>query len=260
VFKLSDAHRDEYVRDGFTVFRRIIPPSLIGDLRRATSRVRGETLDKWQLQPIASHIDDLGPFEDYASLPILRDALAALFGEPRTHANFAESCGLFVEPPDTPMSTPWHRDWTGTFPGLPLEQWQTLCGDPGYFSQCNCPLYQDSATWIVPSSHLWLNHRAAVEVASRQPKDFDGLELELALMENCRAMPGALQVHLEPGDFLLYRNTTWHRGVYVPYRRRATIFDFVDSPEYARWRERTDKQWHIGRQRRAAASAPPATA
>lgn len=31
---------------------------------------------------------------------------------------------------------------------------------------------------------------------------------------------------------MLYRNTLWHTGNYVPYRRRATIHDALFSPEY----------------------------
>jgi hypothetical protein len=73
------------------------------------------------------------------------------------------------------------------------------------------------------------------------------------LIDHARSMPGACQAHLEPGDYLLYRNTTWHTGIYMPYRRRATIFDFVEHPDYALWRQKTDKQWHVGRDKTPAA-------
>ena len=52
-------------------------------------------------------------------------------------------------------------------------------------------------------------------------------------------MPGAVQLHLEAGDFCLYRNTLWHLGNYLPYRRRATLHDAVDTDEFFAWREET---------------------
>jgi hypothetical protein len=61
-----------------------------------------------------------------------------------------------------------------------------------------------------------------------------------------------VQVHLHAGDFLLYRNTSWHTGVNLPYRTRATLFAYVDHPDWARWREQTDKQYHVGRERKTA--------
>ena len=51
-------------------------------------------------------------------------------------------------------------------------------------------------------------------------------------------MPGARQLHLAAGDFCLYRNTLWHIGNYVPYRRRATLHDSVYTPAYREWSQR----------------------
>ena len=51
-----------------------------------------------------------------------------------------------------------------------------------------------------------------------------------------RSMPGAVQIHLDAGDFCLYRNTLWHLGNYVPYRIRSTLHDAVDTEEFAAWR------------------------
>ena len=48
-------------------------------------------------------------------------------------------------------------------------------------------------------------------------------------------MPGAVQTQLEAGDYCLYRNTLWHLGNYVPYRKRATIHDGVFTPEFVTW-------------------------
>ena len=48
-------------------------------------------------------------------------------------------------------------------------------------------------------------------------------------------MPGAVQLHLDAGDFALYRNTLWHIGNYVPYRKRATIHDGALTAEFKDW-------------------------
>jgi hypothetical protein len=51
-------------------------------------------------------------------------------------------------------------------------------------------------------------------------------------------MPGAVCLHLDAGDFALYRNTLWHLGNYVPYGKRATLHDAADTPEFLEWRTR----------------------
>jgi hypothetical protein len=48
-------------------------------------------------------------------------------------------------------------------------------------------------------------------------------------------MPGATQVHLRAGDFAMYRNSLWHIGSYVPYVKRATLHDIIDTPTMDEW-------------------------
>ena len=52
-------------------------------------------------------------------------------------------------------------------------------------------------------------------------------EAERFCLEHCRQFPGAVQVHLGPGDFMVYRNLAWHTGNYITYQPRATIHDVV---------------------------------
>jgi hypothetical protein len=250
-FKLSQSHVDEYHANGFTIFRQVVPTSLLRDLRRVTVNFRHKANDPHQryLKPIAGAIAELGPYRDYENLAQLRDALHALLTTQHTHTDLEGSTGLFFNPLEEPYAREWHRDWTGDFPGMPLDQWQAICEDVRYFNQSNCPLYDDDATWIVPGSHRMLNTPAMLAVVPYpvDPKTLDPVSRERLYLENCRAMPGAVQAHLNAGDFLLYRDTTWHLGVYRPYRTRATIFAYVDHPDWERWRRRTDKQWHTGR-------------
>jgi len=261
-FQLSQSHLDDYYLHGFTVLRGVVPNSLIQDLRRAAVDFResaacnsrlGETA-QWQLQPIARHIHHLRAFHDYGNLAPLRDALARLLTPEHTHANIEETAGLFFAPPTEPSTTGWHRDWTGDFPGISIRDWQQMCADVRFFNQGNCPLYQDGATWVIAGSHLQLNRPEILEAITPKLswKSIDPADRERSLIEHARSIPGASPAYLEPGDYLLYRNTTWHTGIYMPYRRRATIFDFVEHPDYARWRAETNKQWHVGRDKAAA--------
>ena len=48
-------------------------------------------------------------------------------------------------------------------------------------------------------------------------------------------MPGAVCAHLDAGDFMLYRNTMWHIGNYVPYKKRSTLHDQVWTPAFTEW-------------------------
>ena len=42
---------------------------------------------------------------------------------------------------------------------------------------------------------------------------------------------------LNPGDFCIYRNTGWHIGNYVPYRKRMTIHTQCDTQEFGAFRK-----------------------
>ena len=120
-----------------------------------------------------------------------------------------------------------------------------LTRDATFFTQVNCALYTDISTWYVPASDGRPDTEAEVQASGLQP-DTDSLNPEEAEYENltyCRAMPGALQLVLEPGDFALYRPNAWHIGNYAPYRKRATLHDSIWKPETRAWYE----QWSQGR-------------
>ncbi len=54
-------------------------------------------------------------------------------------------------------------------------------------------------------------------------------------LDYCRAMPGALQVKLEPGDLLVYRNSLWHTAIYRADVPRMTLFSNASTPESLAW-------------------------
>jgi hypothetical protein len=272
--RITGAHSEEYQTQGCTVFRAILPASLIAELRRATDRGRELARERsgpgaQRFQPVASFDIDQKPFEAFRDLPELREAVAGILTPEHTYGNLART-GVLIEPLVLPYCTRWHRDWRDNHPYLDLREWETVFGDVAYFNQTNCALYEDHSFWFVPGSHLRRDVPVESERFPDRPipaPDLEGLtpvERERRALEYVRRMPGATQLHLEAGDFALYRNSLWHLGNYVPYCRRATIHDYVDSPAYAAWRERmksdTDRrraegypewEWAEGRRQRA---------
>ncbi len=250
-FQFSEKHMGEFQMQGFTIFRGILPPALISDLRRASARgcelvrkARGPQIQRFQ--PISKFEIERGPFEEYRNLPELRDALARVLSPRHRHGD-PDILGVLVEPAEKAWCTNWHRDWIDHLPPGVLDVHPTNFQDPGLFDQTNCALYEDGSTWLVPGSHL---RRTALpgemDAFNGRPTvapNFEGMTdaaREQACVEYCRRMPGAVQVHLNAGDLALYRCVMWHIGSYAPYRKRATLHDIPDTPEYAAWRKRIE--------------------
>jgi hypothetical protein len=243
-FQFSDQHIDEYHTQGFTVFRGILPPTLIADLRRTTERARVFAREKHgpqaqRLQPVAAYDLDQQPFEEFRALPELRDAIVTLLSPRHTYGN-PEVLGVLLEPADLPYCTPWHRDWRDHARHLRAD-WEAVFADPAYFNQLNVALYEDDCTWVVPGSHLRPDLPRELAAFPEQPPRGPALEghgyeeRERLCLEYCERMPGAARLRLNAGDCALYRNTLWHLGSYLPYRKRATLHDAVETPEFREW-------------------------
>ena len=151
--------------------------------------------------------------------------------------------GILIEPGSDPYCTAWHRDWRDNVQGVPLAEWEPKLTDIRYFNQVNCALYDDGCTWIVPGSHMRKDVPGEFAAMPRRPvtgpkiEGKSAAERERLCLEYCRAMPGSMQVRLGAGDFMLYRNSLWHLGNYVPYGKRATLHDYMDTPQFKAWRE-----------------------
>ena len=157
-FAFSDQHIDEYRTQGYTVFRQLLPPSLVADLRRVCDEARDLARQQrgpqaQRLQPMADFPLDQQPFIDYVELPALNDALHRLLA-PDFRVGGPQVMGVLFEPAESPWCTHWHRDWRDNMPGLELARWDEHFADDHYFNQVNCALYADSCTWVVPGSHL----------------------------------------------------------------------------------------------------------
>ena len=100
-----------------------------------------------------------------------------------------------------------------------LEAWSRGFVDNRFFCQINLALHPDSSLWVVPGSNRRREDTAAEtrrfpdQTRPIPAPDLEGLSNEERLA-TCRAyaqsMPGAVQLHLQPGDCCFYRNTVQH--------------------------------------------------
>lgn len=268
-FKLTDQHIHDFNLQGFTVFRGLLPAALVRDLRREADKARilarqTKGPQAQRLQPLSAYDLDLRPFQAYRDLPDLREALEALFGDLdwsfRDLNDRELNLGILVEPGEQPWCTPWHRDWRDHVPTAVRGFVEEQLLDRRLFLQVNCALYADESLWVVPGSQLRLDLPSEIAAFPTQPPqkpELEGLgneEREAACLAYCQRMPGGVPLHLQAGDYAIYRDVLWHLGNYVPYRRRATLHDLIETPQYAAFRKEVDER------RKAARSEAPEAA
>jgi hypothetical protein len=246
-FQFSNSHIEQFQTYGYTIFRGILPPTLIDDLRaaceagREAARRQSTQAQRFGLQALSA--SELKAFENYRDLPELVDAVERVLGPGTRQVDFKYT-SILIEPGELPWCTQWHRDWRDNVPGLDLQKWESVQNDIALFNQVNCALYEDSCTWIVPGSH---NRRDTDAEANRFPErpipapELEGkspAERERECYEYCQSMPGAMQAFLQAGDFMLYRSVQWHIGNYLPYKKRCTIHEGVMTPRFTEyWNE-----------------------
>jgi hypothetical protein len=246
-FQFSESHIEEYNTQGYTIFYDVLPTALIDDLRRVCERGRDLARQRHgpqsqRFQPVSAYEIDQKPFEDYRDLPVLRDAIARVLSPQHEHGDLS-MLGVLLEPAEQPWCTHWHRDWRDNMRGLDLRRWEAVYQNTDLFNQVNCALYEDSCTWVIPGSHLRRDTPAEIARFPQRPLSHPQLEglsaaaRERATLEYCRSMPGAKRLFLDAGDFCLYRNTLWHLGNYIPYRRRATLHENIWTPAFRAWQK-----------------------
>ena len=252
-FQVKENDILKYREDGYHIFPQVIPPLLLKDLRREAAkaqeiawRVNGSQAQR--LQPIDEYVDelDITPFKLFTEIDGLNEAIQKLTSTKHSLKPTEGACLLF-QPKDRPWSTEWHRDWRDHITDEDFNahvgdvRWEEILRDPDFFNQVNCPLFEDTSTWFVPGSHLRVEnsedemrvYRSTTQEELRDEEiERTDEELELFCLNYCQAMPGAVQLVLNPGDFCLYRNTAWHIGNYVPYRRRMTLHTHAMTPEF----------------------------
>jgi ectoine hydroxylase-related dioxygenase (phytanoyl-CoA dioxygenase family) len=251
MFQFSEQHIEEFQTHGFTVFRGIVPAKLIDELRAecdcAAELVRQQKGPNTQrFQPIDAFEINQKPFEEFQSLEEVHDAVSRVLPMPWESSGL-HVMGVLLEPAQDAWCTSWHRDWRDNIKGLDLAAWEAQYQNLELFNQVNCALYEDSCTWVVPGSHLRRDTEAEFARFPTRPiagPQLDGLsaaEREVACLEYCQSMPGATRLFLDAGDYCLYRNSLWHLGNYIPYRKRATLHDGIMTKSFREWFETAPK-------------------
>ena len=248
MFQFSERHIEEYQTQGYTVFRGIVPSTLIEDLRRqcdlgAKIGREKDGLNAQRFIPRTIEGIDLQPFRDFLELPAIRESVAKVLPSEVISSTVEGMFSVLIEPGESPYCTLWHRDWRDNVKGIDLARWEADYKDMDLFNQVNCALYEDSCTWVVPGSHLRSDTDAEVARFPSRPIDgpqLEGLnnsERERVCLEYCQSLPGAQRLLLDAGDYCLYRNSLWHLGNYVHYRRRATLHEGVFTAKFKAWIE-----------------------
>jgi len=247
MFKFTDKHIEEYQTLGYTVFHGIIPVKLIDELRRECDRgtelARAQHgLQALRFQPIAKFDINQKPFEEFQNLPEIRDAVSRII-QVDWEPSGLDIMGVLIEPSDSAYCMRWHRDWRDNVSGLDVRDWESHYQDVKLFNQVNAALYEDTCTWVVPGSHLRPDTDAEILRFPKRPilgPDFEGLcaaARERVSLDYLESLPGAKRILLDAGDYCLYRNSLWHTGNYVPYKKRATLHDAPMTQAFLEYRE-----------------------
>lgn len=253
---ITESDRRNYREQGYHILREVIPPNLLRDLRRAADKahdiaVRLHGPQTQRLAPLKAYEGelDLKPFREFDHIEGLVEAIQALLTPEHTLKPTVDACLLF-NPRARPWSTEWHRDWRDHVLEADFQKeigdarWEEIATDFRMWNQVNCPLYEDTATWYLPGSFKRVHNtpeemRVYASTTQQELWDEDNRrtdeELEQFCLSYCQAMPGAVQLVLNPGDFCIYRNVGWHIGNYVPYRKRATLATHCFTPAFAKF-------------------------
>jgi hypothetical protein len=238
---------EAFARDGF-VLLDVLNADELGELRAQLELLIciGNALER-PAQFFASDFQHLGDrLEDYAKLTkhyyfhLLTDPrtlpMQHVFHHPELLAGVEQILGpqlildnasLFAAEPGTTYKLGWHRDVIQ----IPqhLIHAQAIYNPQRFHNnvQCNLPCYEDSALWVVPGSHVRPN-TAGEDAAFRGSKHYAPPGAQ---------MPGGVQVHISPGQALLYNNNLIHRGYCeaFPERRLALHIGYHSRTRPPTW-------------------------
>lgn len=261
-FVYSDRNREEYLTEGYTILRDLIPAALLADLRRETDRAREIARQKHgpqaqRLQPVYAYAElKAQVFRDFLGLSGMQATVEGILGKGHRQSDIM---GVLLEPAGRAWCTHWHRDWGYNAAHVDLGEFFQAIHNMGMFNQLNAALYDDHSLWVVPRSHNREDtdaERAAFPAipppGPELSEEMTAAERELACLRYTRRMPGAVPVMLFAGDVAFYRACQWHIGNYVPYLRRATLHDGFYGEEDFSWQAAVRKRQEEARSKSAA--------
>lgn len=157
-----------------------------------------------------AHPERLGEVLDAAADPRTLEVVQAILGEPPLF----RCTSLFFNPSGIDLDGNWHRDSQFSAQDDAAEKGMlTAAGNDGSGMQFQIALVPSNDIEIVPGSHLRWDTDA--EYAIRKA---DGGKNNRA-----NTMPGAMRVHQEAGDAILFNPMALHRGRYRSSILRRTL-------------------------------------
>ena len=223
-------NRDQFMEEGYLVFREVIPPEELETLRESYELMVSRQRDLWARER-APHEPPGGVWESSPQprLHLGRDPLAGLVDEKTAsaveiwaHENMQgvsseligeEDAGvtemmLMCSPVKDCGPAAWHRDHH-PIDTAPLQGYIDDIVETGpRYVQWNLSLYDDNVLWVLPGSHLRVNTEAENERLLADPKV---------------PLPNAVQTHLNAGDGVVYILPILHWGSNYSRKMRRTI-------------------------------------
>ncbi|OCH85383.1 hypothetical protein OBBRIDRAFT_838987 [Obba rivulosa] len=230
-------YKELYETQGFVIIPNLVPEPIRIELEAACARVIARTRagewphrrtvgrqfppfdeahpDSWGVQHVMHPALGEPVFAKwYTSRPLL-DAAEALL-ECREDELQMELFNLLINPESHAFALRWHRDDVRETATEDEEREALAVWHHGV--QWNTALYTDSCLYIVPESHK--QPRSSSQRAHSSTMDAPADPL---------AMPGALQVVLQPGETVFYNSNILHTATYDPHARRATLHACMGS-------------------------------
>ena len=218
----------EFVENGYTIVRNIIPPDQLDALRAGFEM----QFEKQRLIETARRKPDDRPanwWENSRQRRVLPEktvdeqsahVIDFLLGAPQeisSQVMRAPHVSLFIfnslnNPVRETGPDPWHRDPNSAHVA-PLEGLINDLVENGAAAQVqwNVPLYDDPTLWVVPGSHRRLNTPEEDRQLREDPR---------------QALPGGTPVELRAGDGVVYTNLLLHWGSFYTPRLLRRTFHF----------------------------------
>ncbi|KAJ7502386.1 hypothetical protein B0H11DRAFT_1988374 [Mycena galericulata] len=228
----SSSQKTAFEEDGFVILPGLISPDDVPRLESACDRVIARTRegswayrrtvgkqfppygdsnpDSWGVQHVMHPELKETVFSQWYTSTAVVNAVETLLGC-REEELQMELFNLLINPLSHNFALRWHRD---DISGEATEQEERLALDAWkpHGIQWNTALYEDSCLYVVPGSHKIPRTPEQRVHSEGQDAPDDPLD-----------MPGAIQVHLKPGDSVFYNSNILHCASYDSRARRATL-------------------------------------
>ncbi len=227
------ATRDTFARDGFVIFRNVLRPAALEELRRALQpHLEQERTGRNDFEGVKSNrvYALLAKGEAFAQLAI--HPLALGYAEAELGRSCLLSAMLAIRLHPGESAQPWHTD--DAHIEIPFPR-------PAYglsaFWALDDTTAENGATEVLPGSHLW----GAADVPPVGALNDEALSRrsDVDQAHDPGAHPGAVTVTLSAGSLMLAKGTLWHRGG----ANRSTGSRTIITPQYcAGWARQLENQ------------------